>query len=158
VETVPGGTLQNIVALDHLRAKAKAEDEAAEATLRLKVKARRVVKVKAREMEKTAVKVKERREEARKVVSDHGPARQAEQYLLQGTARPRAGDRLPKTRQKCAYCTPKGRAKRVTRIVRLYTTRHVYFTRLVNAETGLDACSRTETLKACLLFNRLARN
>jgi hypothetical protein len=155
---VPGATLQNIVALDHSRAKAKAEDEAAEATLRLKVKARRVVKVKARETEKTAVKVEERREEARRVVNDHGPERQVEQYLLRGMVRPLAGDRLPKTRRKCAYCTPKGRAKRVTRIVRLYITRHVYFTRLVNAETGLDACSRTETLKVCLLFNRLARN
>ena len=158
VEIVPGATLQNIVALDHSRAKAKAEDEAAEATLRLKVKARRVVKVKARETEKTAVKVEERREEARRVVNDHGPERQVEQYLLRGMVRPLAGDRLPKTRRKCAYCTPKGRAKRVIRIARLYITRHVYFTRLVNAETGLDACSRTETLKVCLLFNRLARN
>jgi hypothetical protein len=115
---VPGATLQNIVALDHSRAKAKAEDEAAEATLRLKVKARRVVKVKARETEKTAVKVEERREEARRVVNDHGPERQVEQYLLRGMVRPLAGDRHPKTRQRCASYTPKGRARRVTRIVR----------------------------------------
>ncbi len=155
---VPGATLQNIEVLAHSRTKAKAEDEAAEAKVRAKVKARVVVKAKARETANTAVKVAERREEARKVVDDHGPARQVEQYLLRGMVRPLAGDRLPKTRRRCAFCTPKGRAKRVTRIVRLYITRHVYFTRLVNAETGLDACSRTETLKVCLLFNRLARN
>jgi len=144
--------------LAHSKTKAKAAAEVAEATVRAKAKARVVVKAKARETAKRAVKVAERREEVRKVVNDHGPARQAEQYLLRGMARPRAGDRLPKTRRRCAFCTPNGRAKRVTRIVRLYITRHVYFTRLINAETGLAACSRTETLKACLLFNRLARN
>ena len=148
---VPGATLTNIVVLAHSKAKAKAVAEVAEAKARAKARAKVAVKVKARETAKTAVKVVERREEARKVVDDHGPARQVEQYLLRGMVRPLAGDRLPKTRRRCAFCTPKGRAKRVTRIVRLYITRHVYFTRLVNAETGLDACSRTETLKVCLL-------
>ncbi len=118
VETVPGATLQNIVALDHSRAKAKAEDEAAEATAKAKVKARKAVKVKAKEMEKTAVKVEAKREEARRVANDCGPERQVEQHPLRGLARPLAGDRHPKTRRRCASYTPKGRAKRVTRIVR----------------------------------------
>ena len=155
---VPGATLTNIVVLAHSKAKAKAVAEVAEATARAKARAKVAVKVKAREMANTAVKVAERREEARRVVNDHGPERQAERYLLRGMVHPLAGDRLPKTRRRCAFYTPKGRAKRVTRIVRLYITRHVYFTRLVNAEMGLDACSRTETPKACLLFNRLVRN
>ena len=118
MEIVPGATLQNIVALDHLRAKAKAEDEAAEATAKAKVKAREVVKVKAKEMEKIAVKVEAKREEVKRVADDHGPERQAAQHLLRGLDRPLAGDRHPKTRQRCASYTPKGRARRVTRIVR----------------------------------------
>ena len=153
---VPGATLKNIVALAHSKAKAKAVAEVAKATAR--AKARKVaVKVKERETARKAVKEVERRE-ARKVVNDHGPVRPAEQHLLRGTARLRAGDRLPKIRQKYACYTPKGRAKRVTRIVRLYTTRHVYFIKPVNAEMGLGACSRTEPRKVCLPLNRLARN
>ena len=101
---VPGATLQNIVVLAHskTKAKAKAVAEVAEATARAKARAKVAVKVKARETAKRAVKVAERREEARKVENDHGPARQVEQYLLRGMVRPLAGDRLPKTRQKCA--------------------------------------------------------
>ncbi len=118
VEIVPGATLQNTVELDHSRAKAKAEDEAVEATAKAKVKAREVVKVKAKEMEKTAVKVEAKREEARRVANDRGPERQVEQHPLRGLARPLAGDRHPKTRRRCAFYTPKGRARRVTRIVR----------------------------------------
>ena len=118
VEIVPGATLQNIVALDHLRAKAKAEDEAAEATAKAKVKAREVVKVKAKEMEKMAVKVEAKREEVKRVVDDRGPERQVAQHLRRGLDRPPAGDRHPKTQQKCAFYTPKERARRVTRIVR----------------------------------------
>jgi hypothetical protein len=95
---VPGATLTNIVVLAHSKAKAKAVAEVAEATARAKARAKVAVKVKARETAKRAVKVAERREEARKVVNDHGPARQVEQHLLRGMARLRAGDRLPKTR------------------------------------------------------------
>ncbi len=118
VEIVPGATLQNTVELDHSRAKAKAEDEAVEATAKAKVKAREVVKVKAKEMEKTAVKVEAKREEVKRVANDHGPERQVAQHLLRGLDRPPAGDRHPKTQQKCAFYTPKERARRVTRIVR----------------------------------------
>ncbi len=117
-EIVPGATLQSTVESDRSRAKAKAEDEAAEATAKAKVKARKVVKVKAKEMEKTAVKVEAKREEVKRVANDRGPERQAAQHLLRGLDRPLAGDRHPKTRQRCASYTPKGRARRVTRIVR----------------------------------------
>ena len=80
----------------HSKVKAKAVAEAAKAMARAKVR-KAAVKVKARETAKRAVKEVERRE-ARKVVNDHGLARQAEQHLLQGTARLQAGDRLLRTR------------------------------------------------------------
>ncbi len=115
-EIVPGATLQSTVELDRSRAKAKAEDEAVKA--KAKAKAREVVKVKAKEMEKTAVKVEAKREEAKRVANDHGPERQVAQHLLRGLDRPPAGDRRPKTQQKCAFYTPKGRARRATRIAR----------------------------------------
>jgi uncharacterized protein YfaQ (DUF2300 family) len=93
---VPGATLKNFVALAHSRVKAKAAAEAAKATTRAKVR-KVAVKVKAKETARRAVKEVERRE-AERVVNDHGLVRQAEQHLLQGTARLQAGDRLLRTR------------------------------------------------------------
>ena len=112
-EIVPGATLQSTVELDRSGTKAKAEDEAVKA----KVKAVEV-KAKAKAEENTAVKVEAKREEVKRVADDHGPERQAAQHLLRGLDRPPAGDRHPKTQQKCAFYTPKERARRVTRIVR----------------------------------------
>ena len=118
-EIVPGATLQSTVESDRSRAKAKAEDEAVEATVKAKVKAVEVkAKAKAKAEEKTAVKVEAKREEVKRVVDDRGPERQVAQHLRRGLDRPPAGDRHPKTRQKCAFYTPKERVRRVTRIVR----------------------------------------
>ncbi len=117
VEIVPGATLQSTVESDRSKAKAKAEDEAVEATVKAKVKAVEV-KAKAKAEERTAVKVEAKREEVKRVANDHGPERQVAQHLLRGLDRPPAGDRHPKTRQKCAFYTPKERVRRVTRIVR----------------------------------------
>ena len=116
-EIVPGATLQSTVESDRSKAKAKAEDEAVEATVKAKVKAVEV-KAKAKAEEKTAVKVEAKREEVKRVVDDRGPERQVAQHLRRGLDRPPAGDRHPKTQQKCAFYTPKERARRVTRIVR----------------------------------------
>ena len=117
VGTVPGATLQSTVESDRSRTKAKAEDEAVEAKVKAKVKVVEV-KAKAKAEEKTAVKVEAKREEVKRVVDDHGPERQVAQHLRRGLDRPPAGDRHPKTRQKCAFYTPKERVRRVTRIVR----------------------------------------
>ena len=116
-EIVPGATLQSTVESDRSRAKAKAEDEAVEATVKAKATAVEV-KAKAKAEEKTAVKVEAKREEVKRVVDDRGPERQVAQHLRRGLDRPPAGDRHPKTRQKCAFYTPKERVRRVTRIVR----------------------------------------
>ncbi len=115
--TVLGATLRSTVELDRSRTKAKAEDEAVEAKVKAKAKVVEV-KAKAKAEEKTAVKVEAKREEVKRVADDRGPERQAAQHLLRGLDRPLAGDRHPKTRQRCASYTPKGRARRVTRIVR----------------------------------------
>ena len=101
-EIVPGATLQSTVELDRSRAKAKAEDEAVKATVKAKVKAVEV-KAKAKAEEKTAVKVEAKREEVKRVVDDRGPERQVAQHLRRGLDRPPAGDRHPKTQQKCAF-------------------------------------------------------
>ncbi len=116
-EIVPGATLQSTVESDRSRAKATAGDEAVEATVKAKVKAVEL-KAKAKAEEKTAVKVEAKREEVKRVVDDRGPERQVAQHLRRGLDRPPAGDRHPKTQQKCAFYTPKERARRVTRIVR----------------------------------------
>ena len=116
-EIVPGATLQSTVESDRSRTKAKAEDEAVEAKAKAKVKVEEV-KAKAKAEEKTAVKVKVKREEVQRVVDDRGPERQMAQHLRRGLDRPPAGDRHPKTQQKCAFYTPKERVRRVTRIVR----------------------------------------
>ena len=116
-EIVPGATLQSTVESDRSRVKAKAGDEAVEATVKAKVKAVEV-KAKVKAEEKTAVKVEAKREEVKRVVDDRGPERQVAQHLRRGLDRPPAGDRHPKTRQKCAFYTPKERVRRVTRIVR----------------------------------------
>jgi len=103
------------VELDRSRTKAKAEDEAEKAKVKVKVEK---VKAKAKAEVKTAVKAKVKREEVKRVVDDRGPERQMAQHLRRGLDRPPAGDRRPKTRQKCAFYTPKERVGRVTRIVR----------------------------------------
>ena len=116
-EIVPGATLQSTVELDRSKAKAKAEDEAVKAKVKVKVKVEEE-KAKAKAEAKTAAKAKVKREEAKRVVDDHGPERQMAQHLRRGLDRPPAGDRHPKTQQKCAFYTPKERVRRVTRIVR----------------------------------------
>ncbi len=112
-ETVLGAILRSTVELDRSGTKAKAEDEAVKA----KVKAVEV-KAKAKAEENTAVKVEAKRDEVKRVVDDHGPERQVAQHLRRGLDRPPAGERHPKTQQKCAFYTPKERVRRVTRIVR----------------------------------------
>ena len=113
--TVLGATLRSTVELDRSRTKAKAEDEAVKAKVKVKVEEE---KAKAKAEAKTAAKVKAKREKAKRVVDDHGPERQMAQHLRRGLDRPLAGDRRPKTRQKCAFYTPKERVGRATRIVR----------------------------------------
>jgi hypothetical protein len=116
-ETVLGATLRSTVELDRSRTKAKAEDEAEKAKVKVKVKVDKV-KAKAKAEVKTAEKAKVKREEVKRVVDDRGPERQVAQHLRRGLDRPPAGDRHPKTQQKCAFYTPKERVGRVTRIVR----------------------------------------
>ena len=116
-ETVLGATLRSTVELDRSGTKAKAEDEAVKAKVKVKVKVEEE-KAKAKAEAKTAAKAKVKREKAKRVVDDHGPERQMAQHLRRGLDRPPAGDRRPKTRQKCAFYTPKERVGRVTRIVR----------------------------------------
>ena len=153
---VPGATLKNIVASAHSKVKAKAEAEAAKATARAKARETKV-RAKARKTAKRVAKEVVKREVERE--DDHGLVRQAEQHPpRRGMARLRAEDRLLRIRRKYACYTPKGHARRVTKIARLYTTQRVYFTKPVNAEMGLAACSRTEPRKVCLPPNRLARN
>ncbi len=154
---VPGATLKSIVASDHSKVKAKAEAEAAKATVRAKDRAKKKVRAKARKTAKRAAKGVVKREVERE--DDHGLVRQAEQHPpRRGMARLRAEDRLLRIQRKCACYTPKGHARRVTKIARLYTTQHVYFTKPVNAEMGLSACSRTEPRKVYLPHNRSARS
>jgi len=116
-ETVLGATLRSTVELDRSGTKAKAEDEAVKAKVKVKVKVEEE-KAKAKAEAKTAAKAKVKREEAKRVVDDHGPERQMAQHLRRGLDRLPAGDRHPKTRQKCAFYTPKERVERATRIVR----------------------------------------
>ena len=152
---VPGATLKSIVASAHSKVKAKAEAEAAKATARAKDRAKKKVRVKVRKAAKRAAKIVVKREAKRE--DDHGLVRQAEQHPpRRGMARLRAEDRLLRIRRKCACYTPKGHARRVTKIARLYTTQRVCFIRQVNAEMGLNACSRIEPRKVHLPLHRSA--
>ena len=154
---VPGATLKSIVASDHSKVKAKAEAEAAKATAKAKDRAKKKVRVKVRKAAKRAAKRVVKREVKRE--DDHGLVRQAEQHPpRRGMARLRAEDRLLRIQRKCACHTPKGHARRVTKIARLYTIQHVCFIRQVNAEMGLNACSRIELRKVYLPLNRSARS
>ncbi len=153
---VPGATLKNIVASAHSKVKAKAVAEAAKATARAKVRETKV-RVTARKTAKRAAKGVVKREVESE--DDHGLVRQAELHPpRRGMARPRAEDRLLRIRRKYACYTPKGRARRVTKIARSYTTQRAYFTKPDNAETGLSASSRTGPRKVYLPRNRSARS
>ena len=147
--TALGATLRSFAA--PVKAKAKAEAEA-KAKARAKERAKEKARVKVRKA-KRVVKREVKRED------DHGLVRQAEQHPpRRGMARLRAEDRLLRIRRKRACYTPKGHARRVTKIAHLYTIQHVCFIRQVNAEMGLNACSRIELRKVYLPLNRSARS
>ena len=148
--TVLGATLRSFVA--PVKAKAKAE-AGAKAKARAKERAKEKVRVRVRKAAKRVVKREVKKED------DHGLVRQAAEHpLRRGMARLRAEDRLLRIQRKCACYTPKGHARRVTKIAHLYTIQHVYFIRQVNAEMGLNACSRIEPRKVYLPLNGSARS
>ncbi len=145
-----GAALMKLVA--PVKAKAKAEAEA-KAKARAKERAKEKVRAKARRAAKRVANGVVRRED------DHGLVRQAAEHpLRRGMARLRAEDRLPRIQRKCACYTPRGRAKRVTKTAHSYTIQRVCFTNQVDAEMGLNACSRIEPRKVYLPPNRSARS
>ncbi len=145
-----GATLMKLVA--PVKAKAKAEAEA-KAKARAKERAKEKVRVKARKAAKRVANGVVRKED------DHGLARQAAEHpLRRGMARLRVEDHLLRIRRKCACYTPRGRAKRVTKTAHSYTIQRVCFTNQVDAEMGLNACSRIEPRKVYLPLNRSARS
>ena len=145
-----GATRTKLVA--PVKAKAKA---VAEAKARVRAKARAKEKVKAR------VKAKAKRV-ANGVVKredDHGLARPAAEHPhLREMAHLRVDDHPLRIQRKCACYTPRGRAKRVTKTAHSYTIQRVCFTNQVDAEMGLNACSRIEPRKVYLPLNRSARS
>ena len=145
-----GASLRRLVA--PVKAKAKAEAEA-KAKARAKERAKEKVRVKARKAAKRVASGAVRRED------DHGLVRQAAEHpLRRGMARLRAEDRLLRIQRKCACYTPKGHARRVTKTAHSYTIQRVCFTNQVDAEMGLNACSRIEPRKVYLPLNKSARS
>ena len=154
LEDVPTKPVAHGATRTKLVAPAKAKAEAV-----AKAKAR--VRAKARAKEKAKVKAKAKRV-ANGVVKredDHGLARPAAEHPhLREMAHLRVEDRLLRIQRKCACETPKGRARRVTKTAHSYTIQRVCFTNQVDAEMGLNACSRTEPRKVYLPLNKSARS
>ncbi len=145
-----GATLMKLVA--PVEAKAKAEAEA-KAKVRAKARAKEKVKVKVRRAAKRVANGVVRRE------GDHGLVRQAAGHpLRRGMARLRVEDHPLRIQRKCPCYTPRGRAKRVTKTAHSYAIQRVCFTNQVDAEMGLNACSRIEPRKVYLPLNRSARS
>ncbi len=145
-----GATLTKLVA--PVKAKAKAEAEA-KVKARAKDRSKEKVRVKARRAAKRVANGVVRRED------DHGLVRQAVEHpLRRGMARLRVDDRPLRIQRKYACCKPRGRAKRVTKTAHSYTIQRAYGTTQVDAEMGLNACSRTEPRKVYLPLNKSARS
>ncbi len=148
--TVLGATPRSFVA--PVKAKAKAE-AGAKAKARAKERAKEKVRVRVRQAAKRVVKREVKRED------DHGLVRQAAEHpLRRGMARLRAEDRLLRIQSKYACYTPKGHARRATKTAHSYAIQRVCFTNQVDAEMGLNACSRIEPRKVYLPLNRSARS
>ncbi len=145
-----GATLTKLVAPVKAKAKAVAE---AKAKVRAKERAKEKVRVKARKAAKRVANGVAKRGD------DHGLVRQAAEHPpRRGMARLRVADHPPRIQKKRACSTPRGRAKRATKTAHSYTIQRVCFTNQVDAEMGLNACSRTEPRKVYLPLNKSARS
>ncbi len=144
-----GATLMKLVAPVKAKAKAVAE---AKAKVRAKARAKEKVKAKAKAKAKRVANGVVKRED------DLGLARPAAEHPhLREMAHLRVDDHPLRIQRKCVCCTRRGRARKVPKTAHSYTTQRVCFTSQVDAEMGLNACSRTEPRKVYLPLNRSAR-
>ncbi len=145
-----GATRTKLAAPAKAKAKAVAE---AKARVRAKARAKEKVKVKAKAKAKRVANGVVKRED------DLGLARPAAEHPhLREMAHLRVDDHPLRIRRKYVCCTRKGHARKAAKTAHSYTIRRVRFTNQVHAETGLNACSRTEQRKVYLPLNKSARS
>ncbi len=145
-----GATRMKLVVPVKAKAKAVAEAKArVRAKARAKDKAKAKVKAKAKRVANGVVK----RED------DHGLARPAAEHPhLREIAHLRVDDHPLRILRKYVCCTQKGHVRKATKTAHSYTIQRACFTSQVDAEMGLNACSRTEPRKVYLPLNKSARS